>query len=226
MRFVRYKCKTLFVGVTVVCVLLGTSTEGLRREMDIQRQLTARGATVSVCSRWPWLSEWCDIALFRCAERVVMNKGSDVDVDLLAQLPAVSEVRLSDSVVSSRALAALAHLSSLELLTLKGVRCDDAPGFSVLSGLPALKHVMLCGLEISDDELWCLVQEWSSLETLYVGDLVPDEHFHDLLGVDECAGGEPRYTTITAQGLARIQASRPGLQIVDGRQLCNVLTLR
>jgi serine/threonine protein kinase len=138
---------------------------------------------------------------------------TDGDLRLIAGLTELTTLSLNKQQITDAGLVHLARLRNLQSLGLGASRVTDR-GLVHLSGLTNLRTLVLYACSVSDDGLKSLAP-LAKLAHLNVHNsvLVTDGAVDHFLGLPELRTVLAPGTGITAKGVARLTAARPGFQI-------------
>jgi hypothetical protein len=138
---------------------------------------------------------------------------SDGELRVFARLSQLSSLSLNKQNITDAGLVYLANLRNLQSLGLGGARVSDR-GLAHLAGLTNLRTLVLYGSRVSDEGLKTLAP-LTKLAHLNVHNcvLVSDDSVDLFLSLPELRTVSAPATGITAKGVARLKAARPGFQI-------------
>jgi hypothetical protein len=141
------------------------------------------------------------------------SKVTDDDLKILAKLPYLENLDLTNTRVSSAGLAHLKGLKNLRVLSLWRTKVDDK-GLEHIKGLTKMWQLVLDETKVTDAGLVHLkgmtdLEEWLGL----VGTQVTDEGLKHLEGLTKLRSLNLRHTRVTEAGVKKLQEALPNTRI-------------
>ncbi len=146
-------------------------------------------------------------------ERAVLDCGpDDEDCALLAALPGLRAIDLTESNISDAGISQLCEIQSLESLVLSYTNVSDL-GLAQLSSLVDLRELDL-SLTMVTDECLNSICSLKKLEELRLGATgISDDGLHSLLSLQKLSFIDVSETIVSEEGIAVLQAALGSCQI-------------
>ncbi|HEX2476136.1 MAG TPA: hypothetical protein VHK01_15400 [Lacipirellulaceae bacterium] len=233
-RWLRYGLRTLLVLITLLCVWLGWFMHGVHKQRKAAARLEKHGARLvyfPVFTMPPWndilprsVRASLNAALpsddWRRLTSVTIENVAfqDKDLDIFADLPHLSRLRLPGTSITDAGLRRLASIKAgnLTLLDLRQTKITDA-GLAQVSKLKRLESLFLAGTGITDTGLEH-VAKLTDLEYLSLDDTqVTDAGIAQLRSLQMLDDLSLDRTTVTGACLAHLAAIK-SLRVLDLRE--------
>lgn len=216
-RWFRFSLLTLFVVLTIGCLLLGAVANRAQRQRRAVEKVRAAGGQVFYRYQTPanplfpvpdppgpaWLVNRLGIDYFDDVVWVLFSSNSEIDP--ISETDPTDDLRTWD-------LAQLSGFPKLELLDLDGARLSPND-CRALGGLTSLRHLSLTGTNIGDEGL-ASIARLGSLESLWLGHTqVSDASLDDLARFPKLLELSVVRTQVSPEGVERLQQSLPNCTI-------------
>jgi hypothetical protein len=143
----RFGMRTLLLAMFVAAAALAWRSNSVATQRRIALQIEQRKGDVFWSEPWgpAWLESVVGREFLIDVEVVGLAEAQFEDLEVIAQLPRLRELRLDRSQLTDQGMAEVAKLSSLEGLVLRGCRDFSVEDFRSLRRLPRLVKLNLDG---------------------------------------------------------------------------------